>query len=170
MLAQNDGKSAFLVLALDPEIVLLGHTSQPTIGQFSRTLAKVAFVVEINITAVRADEFPRTAPIKVTQAIPRVRRNCIPSQNYVVATLRVFTLDPKLLFCGHVSSLGGVRADFEHNLEAHPNLYPKYPKLPYSAFVDVALGSLLFSAEIPPTSRCLFSLEQLWSTSSMLRW
>jgi len=93
--------------------------------------AKVTLVVVMSITARRTDQFPMTSHHKVNEIARRLWWSHVNPKNYGVATLRVFAFDPKLLFCGHASNLGGARACSEHNLAAHSMLYRKDPKLPY---------------------------------------
>jgi hypothetical protein len=65
---------------------------------------------------------------KVNEISRRLRWLHIHPENDALATLRVFALDPKLLFYRHVSNLGG-RGLTKNNLADHSKLYPEYPVL-----------------------------------------
>jgi hypothetical protein len=82
-------------------------------GQFLRALAKVGLVVVVSLTARRTGQFPTTNHHKANEISRGLRRRHKHPENYAVATLRVFALDPKLLLFGHVDNLGGARAQFQ---------------------------------------------------------
>jgi hypothetical protein len=90
-------------------------------------------VVVISLTAGRTGQFPTTNHHKANEISRGLRHRHMHAENYAVATLRVFALDPKLLFFRHVNNLGGARAHFKHKLAGYPRLYPEYLRFPYGS-------------------------------------
>jgi hypothetical protein len=84
-----------------------GSHSRTFYGHFVRVVAKIRFVIEISDAASRTSKFPGTGPHKVTQITLRIERDRVHPENDVLAALRVFALDPKLYFCGHVTNPRG---------------------------------------------------------------
>jgi hypothetical protein len=110
--------SQFSITALNDSCTRFRGAYKSASLSYSRTLAKVAFAVVIGAATSRTGQFPGTGPHKVAQITLRIWWDRKYSENYTVATLRVFALDTKLPVCGlfsghfrgHFSNLGGVRA------------------------------------------------------------